>query len=397
VNVTGDITLKFTSSKLHASFWLVVVACLLVAIATLFITLAIISVHRTEERPDDRKSMISYGSVHKNQPNNLRDDQDIPEDYCYINSKVPEAFPYTDSPYSTSSESISDYDESFDSDDSDIDPKFAKLKVKVTPKQPAVKPIDDETFETRRCKSGEPLTIVRFEGSRSPKSAGSSIHRSRSASTLTPVERTENQADIDAFAGNPLYADDFGHLEQGKAPNATNLMFPAPAYDSDDAFILRRAKTEMPFTQRMKAAIGRNRNETNNTQVRAPAQIETETTSASSQHRTQSFPKKPQKSKRKRRQPSELQLRRVREMTDVYSASPSVQAIYPPHQSHKSAPWNSARSRPKTSTLLKWSLHAYGVESIPKLPKHLKSPMRSGTESVTLEDREINGKNCSNA
>ena len=401
LNVTSDVTLKFSSSKLHASFWLVVVACLLVVIATIFITLAIINVHRTEDRPEDKKSMISYDSVHKSLADSLNKSDDSPEEFKYREEEVPEAFPYTtESPYSTSSESFSESDESFDSDDSDIDPKFAKLKVKVTPKQ---EELEDDMLETKRYKSGNPGTIAKYDENLRPKSAGSSIHRNRSASALTPIEQTGSQFDIDVFADNPLYNGDLNRPEQSKAPIATNLIITAAACDSDDEFILRRAKTEVPFTQRMKATIDRKPKQIIDTGIRAPASIEKETDKKSTSllHRTQSFPKKPKKMSRKRREPTEEEVRRTRVMSDIYNASPSIAAMYTPQQSNKPAPWSKVRSkmrlRPKTSTLLKWSLQAYGVESVPGLPKNAMPPTKSGAAPVTLENTGVNKGNSSNA
>ncbi|XP_045184741.2 uncharacterized protein LOC123542800 [Mercenaria mercenaria] len=404
VTVTSDITLNFSTSKLHASFWLVVIGCIMVAIATVFITLAIINVHRTEEKSsDDKKSMISYDSVNKSSNKLIEDDDDITEEHNYKEPKIPEAFPYTDSPYSTSSESLSDLDELYDSDDSDIGPKFAKLKTKVTPKPSDVKRVENETSELRRCRSGELLTMARLDGSLTPKIASSSLHRSRSASALTPVERADDLPDYATIDSNPLYQDSKTHIEAGKAPVATNLIvtMPPPASGSGDTLVLRRAKTDMPLTQKMMNTIGLKRKEPHDSSVREPAEIDPEKTSLSLPLKVKSFPKKPHKSKSKHKKPSEEGLRRMRELTDVYATPPPLRTYFPGQQSHKPAPWSKAREkfvlRPKTSKTMKWSLHAHGVESIPKFPKHLKSPKKRQTAPVSKEDAEPTDVNSSMA
>lgn len=401
VTVTNNITLNFSASKLHASFWLLVVGCFMVAIATIFLTLAIISARRSDDKSEDKTSMFSSDSVEK--PFNEEDD--ISEEYKYKDAGIPEAFPYTDSPYSTSSESLSEVDDACDSDDSDIHPEFAKLKVKLTPKPSGVKSVEADTLEFRRCKSGEPPGIV----SSTTQVASSLLFRSRSASALTPVEQNVAPLDIAAekirvmsekqqivnmgpnnYDNNPLYIDTTKPLEAGTAPVATNLIFaiPRPLVDASDEFALRRAKTDMPFTQRMRDTIDHSNKEPHPTDdqeqsIREPAEI---VNLPPLPFKRKSPLKKTKKSKAKLKKPSEEERRRKKELTDVYTAPTAIKTFFP---GQKPAPWSKGRAKfgthPKNSKSFKWSLEAYGSD-IATLKKQLQKARRKHRVSSSVDD-----------
>lgn len=405
VTVTNGITLNYSASKLHASFWLVVAGCFMVAIATIFIMLAILNARRSENEADDKKSVLSYDSVDKK----IQDDNDIPEEYEYQDPNIPEVYPYAD-PYSTSSESMSELDGACDSDDSDIDPEFAKLKTKLTPGASSLKSLGEaDTLEIRRCRSGEPLTMV----SPTSKVASSSLYRSRSASTLTPVEQTDTDQHISAdktlnslekgqvfspkplenVGRNPLFSDSL-HFESSKAPVATNLVFaiPRPVVDTDDCLTLRRAKTDMPFTQRMKDTLAHTKNgshpvaETDDS-VREPAQIVNEASLPPLPFKRKDLPKKAHKSKTKSKKPSKEEQRRIKELTDVYSAPSPIKPFFPGLRSHKPAPWSAPRTRALTSKSMKWSLNAYGAD-FHTLSKQLKLLRKKRRASASPDDSD---------
>lgn len=426
VTVTNSLVLNFSASNLHASFWLAVTGCVVVVVATVSITMAIITVHRIEKNKlEDAKSILSYNSANTSSREHLKEENDdeIPMEYKYTDPAISEKYPYVESPYYTSSENSLSTGELYDSDDSDMDSAFAKLKTKLSLKSSEVNGGEIEVPEIR-CKSGQPTTGIRLNGNLKLKSVSAGIMSSRSASELTPVEHPDIFSEIVSEKSSsssekkltvnvdpvqhPLYFDNGRHLEASTAPLATHFTFTTPrpnAYASDE-LVLTRSKTHMPLTQRMMQSIGiKHRDplpllnqDRPEVPIREPAEIipEMEQTESipeiDSAVRTKTFPKKPHTSKSKHRRPSNKELQRNKELNDVYSTIQTIQTFYPGQKPEKPAPWSKARAklglRRKTPKTLKSSLMAHGVYSIPTIPSISRSLKKKQTASHPDEDNE---------